>query len=75
MITASDYRIIDWMTACRGDKRADAARTFIMLRFSRMPRVPAIVNYFVRIFQKQILKNYLKGYLKLTGVSAKEIHK
>lgn len=64
-IIVSDEKnyVIDWMTACQGDPMADVARTNIILRYSKIPRVPRFVNWILAAFQKGILKHYLNKYM------------
>lgn len=69
------YSIIDWMTACKGDKLSDVARTGIILKFSRIPRVPAIINLLVGRFQRNVYKNYINEYLNLTQENMHNIEK
>ncbi|HWR23675.1 MAG TPA: aminoglycoside phosphotransferase family protein, partial [Feifaniaceae bacterium] len=38
LIRGDEPVVIDWMTACMGDKGADAARTGIMLKYGEVPR-------------------------------------
>ncbi len=73
MLNDNHYSIIDWMTACKGDKLSDVARTIILLQFSQIPRVPAIINYLAKIFQKRILREYIKQYLKITKEDIEQI--
>lgn len=75
MLSGDNYYIIDWMTACKGDKFSDVARTYIMLTYSQIPEVPVIVNYILGIFQKELLKIYLKTYLQKTNSSLNDLEK
>lgn len=69
------HYVIDWMTACSGDKLSDIARTGIILKFAQIPRVPTIVNYIVTIFQRRIYKKYIREYIKTTHASIDDIQK
>jgi hypothetical protein len=75
MLSINNYTIIDWMTACKGDKLSDVARTCVILSFSKIPRVPAIVNFVLGVFQKQIFKIYLNEYLRITNARTEDIKK
>ena len=75
MLSVNNYTIIDWMTACKGDKLSDVARTCVILNFSKIPRVPAVVNLVLGVFQKQILKIYLNEYLRITNAKIENIKK
>lgn len=75
ILSVDGYTIIDWMTACKGDKLSDIARTCVILNFSKIPRVPAIVNLTLGALQKQILKIYLNEYLRITNAQIADIKK
>ena len=75
MLLGNQYSVIDWMTACKGDKLADVARTGIILKFSQIPRVPTIVNFFVSLFQRSVHKKYIANYLEMTNERIDNIRK
>jgi len=75
MLSNDRHIIIDWMTACKGDKLSDVARTGVILNFSEIPRVPRLVNLIFRRLKKKVYNDYLKEYLKITNVSVAEIKK
>lgn len=75
IVSNSNYCIIDWMTACKGDRLSDVARTGVILNFSKIPRVPVVVNFILSIFQKQVFKIYLKEYLRITNAPLESIKK
>jgi uncharacterized protein YktB (UPF0637 family) len=67
--------VLDWMTACKGDPLSDVARTGIILKFAKIPRVPAVVNMLISAFQKSVYKKYIRRYLRITGVKLQSIEK
>lgn len=74
MLKKDHYYIIDWMTACKGEKLSDVARTGIILRFSEIPRIPNLINIILKAIKKKVYEKYLKEYLKITGVCAETIN-
>ena len=75
MLHESQYCVIDWMTACKGDKLADAARTGIILKFSQIPRAPAIVNLIAGAVKKSVYHKYIEYYLETTGAITEDIER
>lgn len=75
MISADQYRVIDWMTGCVGDPLSDVARTALMLNYAEIPRVPFLVNFMGGLLQKGICKAYLSEYLKLSSVQIKDVQR
>lgn len=75
MVSANQYRVIDWMTGCIGDPLSDIARTALILNYAEIPRVPFLINLLTRTFQKRINKIYLSEYMKLTGAALSDIQK
>lgn len=65
--------IIDWMTLCYGDKCSDVARTGIILKFSELPNGPWLVKKMVHYLHNRLYKVYIKEYLKITGISKKDV--
>ncbi|MEO1770743.1 aminoglycoside phosphotransferase family protein [Candidatus Enterococcus ferrettii] len=65
--------IIDWMTACIGNKYADVARTYLLLTYGELPHANFIVNRVINFFQKYIAKIYLDEYIKQSGAQLSEI--
>lgn len=67
--------IIDWMTGMAGNPAGDVARTLLLLQLGTMPeRTPRIiVNLFSRI-RKQMVKEYMKEYTRVTNLSELEIN-
>lgn len=67
--------VIDWMTACRGDKLSDVARTGVMLKYADIPIKSKILKKIMRKFQNRICQEYLKEYISITGAQIAEIEK
>lgn len=76
-IIISDQKpvIIDWMTVCKGDKNADAARTVLMFSYGEVPNVNDVIQKLLHLFQNHIKKVYLKEYLKNTNTKKEDIDK
>jgi hypothetical protein len=75
MISAGQYRVIDWMTGCMGDPLSDIARTVLILNYAEIPRASFIVNVIAGLFQKNICKKYLREYVSSTNASIVDIKK
>lgn len=73
MLSAGKNIIIDWMTACKGDRFSDVARTSIILKYSEIPRVPHFINLVFAKAMKRIYHGYLKEFIKTTGVQTEKI--
>jgi len=66
---------IDWMTACKGEPVADAARTFIMLKYSDIPEPNPFKKKLISFFQGRMAASYLKEYLKITRYHMEDLKK
>lgn len=66
--------VIDWMTACTGNKSADVLRTVLLLQMGELMHVSSFTRTILHVFMKKIGKAYLKGYMKQTGITLKEIN-
>ncbi len=75
MIRENNPVIIDWMTACMGDKGADVARTGIMLKYGEVPRSSRLIQIISHAVQNDIYKAYLKEYKRITGIEQQDIDK
>ncbi len=75
LVYKHQYWIIDWMTACKGDKLSDVARTSVILKYCQIPRVPVAVNYILGKIQKRIYAKYINRYLELSGADIAEVLK
>ncbi len=69
MIRDGALCVIDWMTACKGDASADAARTVLLLRYGEMKYGNPFLKAAVRIFKRYIGNIYFREYKKLTGIT------
>ena len=67
--------IIDWMTACIGDGISDVARTSVILKYSGVPMKSAFIKKIVKGITKKVYYNYLKEYIKISGVYMEAIQK
>lgn len=65
--------IIDWMTACTGNPNADVARTILMMRMGEMIHINPFVRAVLHIATKKIGYEYLKEYMRISGVSEHEV--
>jgi hypothetical protein len=65
--------VIDWMTACTGDKLADVARTGVLLKHSELATKPFPVRKIIKLFQRTIYKSYIKEYLELAQTDKTQI--
>jgi len=67
--------VIDWMTACRGDKLSDIARTGVMLKYAEIPIKSKLIKTFMKKFQNSIYQEYLKEYIRITDTKISDIEK
>lgn len=65
--------ILDWMTAAAGSPSADVARTTLLFMAGNLPS-GGLARYFTKKIRKYIAKVYQKQYMKLSGMSIKEIN-
>lgn len=74
IISPNKVVVIDWMTATIGDPLADVARTSIIFKFGVLPehksRIETGIINFVR---GKFFSEYLRHYLKISGVSIDSI--
>lgn len=73
IITKSGEIIIDWMTATQGNPLADIARTSIMFKFGVVPNKTFIETQIIKFGRNKFYLEYIKHYIKLTGVKIEEI--
>lgn len=74
LLTRNGPVILDWMTACRGDPAADAARTVLILGYSEPPdQIPARLREGIRRKQARIVKIYRERYGELSGLPDERI--
>ena len=59
-------RVIDWMTASRGDPTADVARTVVISTFGGLPDdLNIFVRSLIRIARGFFFRQYLKEYVRV----------
>lgn len=75
LVSKDSAKVIDWMTACVGDKAADVSRTSVMLKYAELPRQPKLIKMLVRCFQRTIYKSYIKEYLMISDLNLEDIEK
>lgn len=75
LITENKEIVIDWMTATKGNKIADIARTSIMFKFGVVPNKSYIENKIINLFRKKFYLEYLNHYISISGVTIEEIQK
>lgn len=75
MLYEGSYHVLDWMTACKGEALSDIARTGIILKFTQIPRVPAIINLIFGMFQKSVYRKYIRNYLEKTNTRIEDVEK
>ena len=81
MVSKNKLYVIDWSNAYSGNPIGDVARTFYAVKYGLAPSDEYTLkkNFIVRFFFKKIkslvAKTYIKHYMKLTGISLKEIKK
>lgn len=73
MIDGRDVFYLDWMTACRGDACADAARTWLLLKYGEPMHADRKTLRRARSIMTAGSYLYLKTYRRLTGVKKKQI--
>ena len=73
MITSNGEKIIDWMTATKGNPLADIARTSVMFKFAVVPIKSYMEKQIVNFIRNRFYLEYLKHYIKLTGVKIEQI--
>ena len=73
MVSGDDVFFLDWMTACKGDPCADAARTYLLLRHGEPMHVPRLQLLLVRASMRRGSRIYLREYRRLTGTRKRQI--
>ena len=73
MVSGNDVFFLDWMTACKGDPCADAARTYLLLRYGEPMHVPRIQLMLIKASMRRSSRIYLREYCRITGVQKKQI--
>lgn len=74
IVRGSEYIIIDWMTAARGNPAADVAYVVFLFNDAELwPGTPKLKLAFYNMIRRLMLKGYLRTYRKLTGMAMEEI--
>ena len=75
MISDGHVYFLDWMTACRGDACADAARTCLLLKFGEPLHVSRGQWLLVCAVMRVTGRIYLRRYCRLTGAVKEDIER
>jgi len=81
IVSKNKLYVIDWANACSGNPYGDVARTYYLLKYGLGPsdeyyiKKSFIHRFLLKAIKSRIAKIYIKHYLKLTGISLKEIKK
>ncbi len=68
--------IIDWTNARKGNKILDVVRTLIIIKYSSTPPdKPFIIRAVLKQLKNTLYKEYIKHYLKISGISIQEVEK
>jgi len=62
--------VLDWLTACRGARAADVARTRMMLQIGK-PQ--GVTNRLLELGRRLFLQRYLQTYLQKTGLQMEAV--
>lgn len=73
MIDGENVFYLDWMTACRGNACADAARTWLLLKYGEPMHADRKTLRRARSIMAAGCCLYLKTYRRLTGAKKKQI--
>lgn len=66
--------IIDWMTGITGNPAGDAARSVLLCSKGTMPPgTPWFIRFITGFIRQRLTKEYLRGYLALSGLTYDEI--
>lgn len=68
-----DY-IIDWADCCNGNACADVARTILTLRTAELPEdVSKFKKTIIKLIRNRFSNIYIKEYIKISGITVKQI--
>jgi len=74
LLSYSNAKVIDWMTAGTGNPSADVCRTSVILMSNVLPpNVSAIEKVMINIFRKILYKSYITHYYKITNVKQEDV--
>ncbi len=75
MVNDSEYRVIDWLTACSGDPAADIARTWLLLKYGQMRDADWKTRLVVSVVKTVIRGQYLRTVCRLSKIPKTEVKK
>ena len=75
MVSKNKLYVIDWSNTYSGNPNGDVARTFYSIKYGLAPSDEKTPNFFFRKIKSLVANTYIKHYIKLTGISLKEIKK
>jgi len=74
VMTGEKDWMLDWVNGMRGHPAGDVARTVMLLSVGAMPPgTPRYVNMLANVYRKKIRDQYVKDYLKRSGMKAADI--
>ena len=75
MVNDSEYRVIDWLTACAGDPAADVARTWLLLKYGQISNADKKTAFVVSVVKTIIRGQYLRHVYRLSHITSAEVEK
>lgn len=76
LVSKDQVKVIDWMTASSGNPIGDIAKTFIIIKYTYLPKsMPHIIRMLLEVLRDNFCRYYLEEYEKQTGISMEEIEK
>ena len=73
MVNDSEYRVIDWITACKGDPAADVARTWLLLKYGQMSDVNKKTALVLSLVKEIVRRQYLRNVCRLLQITKSEV--
>jgi thiamine kinase-like enzyme len=79
LVSNNKMHVIDWSNSYSGNPNGDVARTYYTIKHGLAPsdeymlKKSFIHRFFFKAIKSLLAKTYIKHYLKLTGISLKEI--
>lgn len=75
MIADGQAVFLDWMTACMGDACADAARTYLLLKYGEPLHASRRQRLLICSVMRLTGRIYLRRYCRLTGAAKEDIYR
>jgi len=81
IVSKNKLYVIDWANACLGNPNCDVARTYYVIKYGlgvtdeQYIKKSFVHRFILKVGKSLVAKTYIKHYLKLTGISLKEIKK